>query len=105
MISALTAIFCFVPLKIVIEGAVVVRIIIMFIGQIVALHLVRRSGKHPMPFRMWLYPLPALIALVGWILLLAAQPLSLLILLIVVYVSGVIAYFVRNWLVPRAPSA
>ena len=68
LLCALTAIFCFIPLKLVIEGAVVVRILIMFIGQIFAVHVMRRNGKHPMPFRMWLYPLPSIVALVGWIL-------------------------------------
>ena len=66
LLSALTAFFCFFPLAIVIQGAVTVRIVIQFIGQIFALHVVRREGTHPLPFRMWLYPLPSLVALIGW---------------------------------------
>jgi amino acid transporter len=41
-------------------------VLIQSIMQIVALALVRRRG--PAPFRMPLYPLPAIVALVGWIL-------------------------------------
>ena len=51
----------------------IVRIVMQFIGQIFALHVLRRSGKYPLPFRMWLYPLPCLIALVGWVFLLASS--------------------------------
>ena len=73
LLSAMTAFFCFFPLEIVIQGAVTVRIVIQFIGQIFALHVVRRERAHPLPFRMWLYPLPSLIALVGWIFLLSTS--------------------------------
>src|SRR5262249_26285595 len=71
LLSVLTAFFCFFPLAIVIESAVIVRIVIQFIGQIFALHVVHRERNRPLPFRMWLYPLPSLAALVGWVLLLA----------------------------------
>ena len=96
LLSVLTAFFCFFPLAIVIEGAVIVRILVQFIGQIFALHVVRRSGKHPMPFRMWLYPLPSLIALVGWLMLLATSKPHVLYLLFAVYTSGLVAYLVRG---------
>src|SRR5262249_46154822 len=62
LLSALTAFFCFVPLAIVIQGAVTVRIVIQFVAQIFAVHVVRRRGAKPLPFRMWLYPLPSMVA-------------------------------------------
>ena len=96
LLSALTAFFCFFPLAIVIQGAVTVRIVIQFIGQIFALHVVRREGTHPLPFRMWLYPLPSLVALVGWMFLLATSEGYLLSLLFVVYGSGLLVYILRD---------
>jgi amino acid transporter len=96
LLSGLTAFFCFFPLKIVIEGAVIVRIIIQFIGQIFALHVVRREKKHLLPFRMWLYPLPSLTALIGWVLLLATTEGYLLSLIVVVYGSGLLVYILRD---------
>ena len=43
------------------------RILVQFVGQIIALHILRTTRPDvPMPFRMWLYPIPSLIALVGW---------------------------------------
>ncbi|MGH9672359.1 MAG: APC family permease [Bryobacteraceae bacterium] len=51
----------------VIDALIVARILIQFIGQIGAVTWLRRHRPDiERPFRMWLYPLPSLIALVGW---------------------------------------
>jgi len=105
LLSGLTAFFCFFPLAIVIQGAVTVRIVIQFIGQIFALHVVRREGTHKLPFRMWLYPLPSLVALVGWSFLLATSEGYLLSLLFVVYGSGLLVYILRDQFGRRAVDA
>ena len=96
LISGLTAFFCFFPLETVILGAVTVRIVIQFIGQIVAVHAIRRDGTRPLPFRMWLYPLPSCIALVGWVFLLTTSHEDFLRLLFGVYGSGLLVYLLRD---------
>jgi amino acid transporter len=51
----------------VISALLTSRILVQFIGQIVALdYLRRRRSDIARPFRMWLYPLPSAIALLGW---------------------------------------
>jgi amino acid transporter len=61
-------------LGMVIDALITTRILIQFIGQIVALTLLRRSAPAmPRPFKMWFYPLPNLIALFGWIFLFATS--------------------------------
>jgi len=51
----------------VISALLTSRILIQFIGQVVALHVLRtRRPDVPRPFRMWLYPLPSVVALAGW---------------------------------------
>ncbi len=102
LLSVLTAFFCFFPLAIVIQSAVTVRIVIQFIGQIFAIHVIRREGTHPLPFRMCLYPLPSLIALIGWVFLLATSEGYLLNLLFVVYGSGLLVFILRDQLTARA---
>ena len=43
------------------------RILIQFIGHTIALFLIRwRRPDIERPFKMWLYPLPALVSLVGY---------------------------------------
>jgi hypothetical protein len=51
----------------VISALLTSRILIQFIGQIFALHHLRKYRQDiARPFRMWLYPLPSIVALVGW---------------------------------------
>lgn len=73
-LGVLTAVFCFIPLQVVIETAVIVRIFVQFLGQIFGLHLLRTTRPDiKLPFRMWLYPLPSLIATLGWLFILVAK--------------------------------
>jgi amino acid transporter len=54
-------------LETVISALLTSRILIQFIGQIVALHHLRKhSPEMARPFRMWLYPLPSVVAFAGW---------------------------------------
>jgi fructoselysine transporter len=51
----------------VIRAILAMRCIIQFIGQGVGLILLRRRwGSERLPFRMWLYPLPVVVAIIGW---------------------------------------
>jgi amino acid transporter len=54
-------------LSTVIAAIVAMRLIVQFIGQAVGLMLLRRRWpSERLPFKMWLYPLPALLAIAGW---------------------------------------
>jgi len=57
---------CFFSLDAAIAWLTAGVVLIQPIGQLAALATLRRRGERA-PFRMWLYPLPALIALAGWI--------------------------------------
>ncbi|HKW96108.1 MAG TPA: APC family permease [Bryobacteraceae bacterium] len=51
----------------VINALLTSRILIQFIGQIFAVRYVRKHRSEiARPFRMWLYPVPSVIAFVGW---------------------------------------
>jgi len=54
-------------LKTAIAGILAVRLIVQFIGQAVGLILLhRRWGPERFPFKMWFYPLPAVLTMIGW---------------------------------------
>jgi amino acid transporter len=54
-------------LKTVIAGILAMRLIVQFIGQAVGVILLRRSwSSDRLPFKMWLYPLPAVLTMIGW---------------------------------------
>lgn len=91
-LGLLTAVFCYLPLQTVIETAVTVRILVQFVAQIAGLHVLRTTRPDViLPFRMWLYPLPSLIALAGWLFVLGTRT-ALLWAVAAVIVSGVIVY-------------
>jgi amino acid transporter len=65
VISILASLF---SLGIVIDALIATRILVQFIGQVAGVMRLRRTRPEmPRPYRIWLYPVPALIALVGWV--------------------------------------
>ncbi len=70
LIGGLSIVAGFLSLQAVIDALVTMRILVQFIGQIGAVIILRRTRPDSArPFKMWLYPLPALLALLGWIFL------------------------------------
>lgn len=66
--------FCFFQLKDVIAALVVLRILLQFLMQHVGVMYLRKTQPQlKRPFRMWLYPLPSLVAIVGFIYVLLAR--------------------------------
>lgn len=93
-LGVLTSLFCFLELTTVISAAVCVRIVVQFLGQIVALHIVRTTRPEiHLPFRMWFYPIPSLIASVGWIFVLVTADRYALLMSLGVVLSGLTVYF------------
>jgi amino acid transporter len=106
-LGLLTTVACYFPLDMVIEVAVAVRILVQFIGQIVGLHILRKTRPDiPLPFRMRLYPLPSLIALVGWLFVLGTRETFVLEVALGVTAAGVPAFFIWQTLTtpPQASS-
>jgi hypothetical protein len=55
-------------LETVISALLTSRILVQFIGQIFEVrHLRKHRQDIVRPFRMWLYPLPSIVALLGWV--------------------------------------
>lgn len=68
LIGGLTLSWCFFDLQNVINALITTRILEQFIGQIVGVVLLRiHQPDRRRPFRIWLYPLPCGLALVGWL--------------------------------------
>jgi len=84
----------FVTLGVVIDTLIAARILIQFVGQIVALWWLRRHAPAlPRPYRVWLYPLPLLIAGVGWLLVFATTPPKVIAFALGTLAVGVACYF------------
>jgi fructoselysine transporter len=67
-LGATAVIFCLsLTLFEVIRAILAMRCLIQFIGQAVGLIMLRRRWEaRGLPFRMWLYPIPVVIAILGW---------------------------------------
>ncbi len=92
--------FCFLRLVDVIAALVVIRILLQFIVQAVGLIVLRiRRPEMPRPFRMWLYPLPALLAIAGFVFILLARKnfLREIRYAVVILVVGLAIYLLRSW--------
>ena len=66
-LAGAAVLFCFFQLKDVIAALVVLRILLQFLMQHVGVIYLRKTQPGlPRPFRLWLYPLPPLVAIVGF---------------------------------------
>ena len=82
----------------VIDALLVTRIVVQFVGQIGAVALLRRRRPElPRPYRIWLYPLPLVIALVGWVFVFATTQPPILLFGLGVLAVGVVGFMVWSW--------
>jgi APA family basic amino acid/polyamine antiporter len=67
-LGAVATVFCFFNLAQVISALVAIRILLQYVLQQIGVILLRiRRPELPRPFRIWLYPLPPLLALTGFL--------------------------------------
>ncbi len=93
--GVVTAIACFFSLTTIINALIAMAIWVQFIGQIVALTILRRKQPGLLrPYRQWLYPIPSLIALVGWIYIFHGSGWPAIRIMIGWTVAGMIAYII-----------
>ena len=103
LVGGLSILCSFLPLLTVINALLTTRIVVQFIGQIAALIWLRRTRPAAeRPFKMWLYPLPALVALAGWLFLFGTTDLTTLLYSLGVLAAGVVLFlgwarWTRRW--------
>lgn len=100
IMGGIAALFCFLKLSDVIAALVVIRIIIQFLAQIVGVMILRqRKPDMPRPFKMWLYPLPAVIAIIGFLYVLFMRPnfQKEIRYAAVLIVAGLVIFFIRSY--------
>jgi amino acid transporter len=108
VVGGLSIVFSFLSLGMVIDVLITSRIVVQFIGQIGAVALLRRN--HPevtRPYKMWLYPLPSLVALAGWIFIFATTDERILVFANATLFAGIGGFLAwakttRRW--PFAPA-
>ena len=95
VIGGLSMLCTLVSLGTLIDALLTTRILVQFIGQIIALTLLRRTAPDmPRPFKMWLYPLPSIVAFFGWVFLFATSGWPIITFGLVTLAVGIAAFFV-----------
>ena len=93
-----STVFCFFELDNIIRALIVIQIIIQTLGQIVAVTLIRRYRPDiRRPFQMWGYPVPSIVAVALWILVLVSTGAMIVGLGLLVLAVGLGLYLVRAW--------
>jgi amino acid transporter len=99
-LGAVAAFFCFFSLAQVIAVLVAIRILLQYVLQQIGVIVLRvRRPELPRPFRIWFYPLPPLLALVGFLFIVFSRHEASRELLdaVIVAATGSVLYLVRAW--------
>jgi amino acid transporter len=99
-LAAVAALFCFLRLADLIAALVVIRILLQYLVQAVGVIVLRiRRPEMARPFRMWLYPVPALVAAASFLFILISRAgfLREIRYAAVILVVGIVVYCVRAW--------
>jgi len=95
-LGLLASLFSLGHLNEVIGSLIATRVLIQYLPQTIGFFLLRvRSPDLHRPFRMWLYPLPGIISIGGWIYILATAAGHSLLFAFGVFAVGTAAYMVR----------
>jgi basic amino acid/polyamine antiporter, APA family len=100
VLGANAMIFCLFKLSDVVTALVVIRLVVQFLVQTLGVMVLRkRQPDLPRPFRMWLYPVPAVLAFLGFVYVLVMRPKSMesIALAGVVVAAGSILFAIRHW--------
>jgi APA family basic amino acid/polyamine antiporter len=100
VIGGLSVVAGLLELEWVLSALMTGRILIQFIGQIFAVHYIRtRRPDVQRPFRIWLYPVPSLVALAGWSYVFVTSGASFILFGLATLVSGVVVFWIwrRKW--------
>lgn len=96
--------FCFFDLGNIIQALIVIQIVIQVLGQIVAVTLIRKYRPDiRRPFQMWGYPVPSLVALTLWLLVLVSTGATIVGLGMLVLAIGIGLYLLRARMVREWP--
>jgi amino acid transporter len=103
VVGAVSIVSSFFSLGVVIDALIATRILVQFIGQIAGVVLLRRRAPNMVrPFRIWFYPLPVVVAFVGWLFIFVTTGVQVMLFGLAVLALGILSFLVwsvrlRQW--------
>jgi amino acid transporter len=106
VIGVISILCCLFSLGMVIDALITTRILVQFIGQVFAIVLLRRREPgRERPYRVWLYPLPNLLALVGWVFVFATTDWQVILFGLGTLAAGAVLFLIWSRRTRRWPFA
>jgi amino acid transporter len=98
LVGGMMLLSSFFDLQSVIYALITTRILTQFLAQVVGVAVLRSTQPdRPRPFRLWLYPLPCGLALVGWVYVYLTSGSLYIVLGLVTLAAGVVAFLAWSW--------
>ena len=103
LISIVASLF---SLGLVIDALISMRILVQFIGQVAGVIRLRRTRPDlPRPYRIWLYPIPTFIALIGWLFIFVTTDLRVIAFGLAILSLGVVCFLIWSRRLQQWPFA
>ena len=104
LLGGLSVAGSFLRFGVVLDTLIALRIVVQFLGQIGAVILLRKHQPNRVrPYRVWFYPIPLVVAGVGWLFALGTTPSEVLWFSLGALIVGVITFLVWSWQTAQWP--
>jgi len=103
VLGVISILACLFSLGTVIDALIATRILVQFVGQVAGVVRLRRVRPDmPRPYRMWLYPIPAAIAFLGWLFIFVTTDVRVIGFGLAILALGVVCFLIwsrvlRQW--------
>lgn len=95
VLGAISILACLLSLGIVIDALIATRIVIQFMGQVAGVVRLRKTRPDmPRPYRIWLYPVPTVVAFLGWLFIFTTTDVRVIGFGVGILLLGVLAFLV-----------
>lgn len=94
VLGGISIVACLFSLGVVIDALIATRILVQFVGQIAGVIRLRRTAPDMVrPYRIWLYPVPTVVALAGWLFIFVTTDVRVLAFGVGILALGVACFF------------
>jgi amino acid transporter len=104
LLGAISIVACLFSLGIVIDALIATRIVVQFMGQVAGVIRLRRINPDmPRPYRIWLYPVPTIIAFLGWMFIFVTTDVWVIAFGLGILALGAAAFLAWSWRLHQWP--
>ncbi len=104
VLGGISILACLLSLGIVIDALIATRIVIQFMGQVAGVVRLRKTRPDmARPYRIWLYPLPTVIAFLGWLFIFTTTDVRVIGFGVGILLLGLMSFLIWSWRLRQWP--